>query len=120
MVTGTKILNNNITHRDRGVLTMENSTITTILISALVSSIPVIIAWLVNRKKNKAEAADILVGSSMKILEKLEERVTGLELELDDMRSENKRLRNGVGRLINQLRQLGYEPAWTLEQMDKE
>ena len=100
-------------------------TLLTVLIGAMAGAIPGIIAWWLNRKKTKADTADVLVGTAMEMMENLKQRVKELEKEQAELKNEQKRqgieiekLRKGAQRLINQIRQLGHEPAWTLEEMD--
>ena len=103
------------TNTDRGDI-MEILGI--ILTAAIAGTIPGVIAWLVNRKKNKADTAETFVKIARNLIEEFEKRVADLEIDLATMKAENKKLRNGIGRLIAQIKQLGYEPDFVLE--DKE
>ena len=92
------------------------------IIISLIALVGTIINIVASVKKNNAEAsktdaeaAGTLVDTSMKVLGQLETRVKCLEEELINMRKQNQKLRAGIRVLIDQLRKLGYEPAWVLE-----
>ena len=89
-----------------------------VIAGGIAGAIPGIIAWLVNRKKNKADTAETFVKIARNLVAELEKRVADLEFDLATMKAENKKLRNGIGRLIAQIKNLGYEPDFILE--DKE
>ena len=93
-------------------------TLLTVLTAALAGSIPGVIAWLVNRKQNKANTAETFVKIARDLVAELEKRVNDLEFDLDKMKAENRKLRRGIERLIVQIKHLGYEPDFVLE--DKE
>ena len=89
-----------------------------ILTAAIAGTIPGVIAWLVNRKKNKADTAETFVKIARNLIEEFEKRVADLEIDLAKMKAENRKLRRGIERLIAQIKHLGYEPDFILE--DKE
>lgn len=102
-------------------------TFLTIIAGAFAGAVPGLIMWYLNRKKTQADTADVLVGTAMEMMKKLQERVSELECDYEMLNSEykrlsgeNKKLRKGVGLLINQLKENGYVPAWILEEQETE
>ena len=93
-------------------------TLLPVIAGGIAGAIPGIIAWLVNRKKNKADTAETFVKIARDLVAEFEKRVADLEAELATMKAENRKLRRGIERLIAQIKHLGYEPDFTLE--DKE
>lgn len=87
-------------------------TLLTVLAGGIAGAIPGIIAWLLNRKKDKAETADTLVDISMKLIAPLEKKIKDLENKVILLENENKELRSDINRLVTRIRK--YEPDFTL------
>lgn len=88
-------------------------TLLTVLAGGIAGAIPGIIAWMVNRKKNKAETAETLVDISMKLIQPLKNKLQDLEDKVAELEAENKKLRTDVDRLVKRVRK--YEPEFTLD-----
>lgn len=102
--------------------------------------VPIVIAILVNgtgfllwrsqRDKTRAEAADVITDSSLKIVKRMERRVCELEVDMEQQRANSAAqaiqivnlnrlvddLRRGANRVIGQLVSLGHEPVWRPEE----
>lgn len=98
---------------------------------AVVAATPGIIALIANRRKTKADTAQVLVGTSLSMVTKLEDQVKNLSIKVEEcakmkedfrileakvgvLEKENVYLREGVGVLIGQLRKRGIEPEFVL------
>jgi hypothetical protein len=81
------------------------------------------------RAKTNAEAADIITGSALKLVQELRQQVADLRTEVDTLEEElgiqkgllkvvtelNVRLLRGTAILTDQLNNLGEEPCWTIQ-----
>lgn len=103
----------------------------TAIIAASVAAIPGALALIAQVKAQKsasrkveAEAADVQVGTSLKLLNAMREDIACLKLDTDNLRKrlsrvelENKWLRKGVGVLIHQLECYDIPPEFTLDSL---
>jgi hypothetical protein len=90
---------------------------------ALVVALGGIITALATRKKNAAEASDLITESAMKLLAPLNKRIEALEKLTEQQEKELEILRplpaivetmsRGIHILIEQIREWGEEPRWT-------
>ena len=104
---------------------MDNSTITSII--ALIVAVGGVITAFAARRKNNAEAADVITEAAMKLLDPLNKRIDALELLTEQQEKELEILRplpgivtamtKGIHVLISQIREAGLEPKWTPETM---
>lgn len=101
----------------------------TSIIIACIMGIPGVLALIQQRHKDEATAAGTLVGASVDLVDSLQSqmdaanlrinslsgRVDAQDTEIAELKRENLWLRNGVGVLIQQLRNNRIEPEFTLE-----
>ena len=76
------------------------------------------------RNKTNADAADVLTGSALKMVQRwearvrvLEERVDVLEKRVKTLEEENEELTRGARRLEGQLDSMDIEPVWRLRNL---
>jgi len=78
----------------------------TILVGLLGGTVPVIIKAIFDTRKNRNEAADVVVDSSMKVMEALEKRVAGLEKEVVKLKKREKIYLRNQKELLSVIKEL--------------
>ena len=106
--------------------------ISAIIVAALANG-GAILYWRTRRDKTKAEAADVLTGTALRIVKNMEARMRKMESKVSEqdaeitsqgeeikrlklrvrcLENENHSLRQGAERVIGQVVSLGLEPEW--------
>ena len=115
-------------------------TMTDWLIPAIVAVVVALFAngagwflWRARRAKIDVDAAEVLTGAALEMVQRWEKRVIALETSRNEMEEEIKQLkarvrvledenhilRTGAGRLEGQVVSLGHTPVWRLSHLDK-
>lgn len=87
---------------------METSIAT--IIVASVAAIPGVLAYLAQRRKDQADAAEILTGAATALVIPLRAEIAELREELEYLRVENELLRAWAKQLVMQVIELGGKP----------
>ena len=103
------------------------------IIVSVLANAGALLLWRSQRGKNKAEAADVLTGTALRIVENMEARMREMEeqvaeqeveivsqgkeikvlkLRVQVLENENHDLLRGAERVIGQIVSLGQEPVW--------
>lgn len=70
------------------------------------------IAHLLNKKKNNADVASVLVEAAKALIEPLRQEVETLHREVNELKERLAHMESGVSVLTRQIEELGHTPVW--------
>jgi hypothetical protein len=88
------------------------------ILIAAVAATPGLLVALLNRRKLDADASAVATQTALSLIQPLRTEVAALKEEVGRLQSQVARFRRGIRLLCGQVRRLGEEPVWELDEDD--